>query len=122
LFVNFIRKKFVRLNCLWFLVTLVLYGQLCLGKGKVDPVLVAKELIANKERRRACDFLSEALGAPGLKAEDKNRLESYLDRFSKMFFSEKGQQLFQWGESLYSADPKTAIKLSREPVFQRIGY
>lgn len=79
-----------------------------------DIIEKAYNLSLQKDRAQAVSILTGALKREGKKSAAQKELAAALDQVSKVFYSDKAQQLYELGLSLKSTDPATAISKLQE--------
>jgi tetratricopeptide (TPR) repeat protein len=77
-----------------------------------DPATTAVEhaqsLVLKKNRHEACAVLQNALEAGSLNNSGKQKVRDSLNSISKMFFTDKGQRLFENGQTALFENPDVA--------------
>lgn len=98
---------------MWFFIT-VLIG----AWAATDPVLSAVEqaqsLALKKNRKEACAVLNRCFAATPAQARGRAKLIETLNQISKVFFTDKGQQLFESGQVNLFENPDLALTQLRE--------
>ena len=85
-----------------------------------DPVTTAidqsQSLALKKDRQKAAAVLSQAIGETRPPLKGRARLIETLDNIAKVFFTDKGQKLFELGQSAMFENPEMALGQYREAL------
>lgn len=84
------------------------------GETYKDIIEKAYNLSLQKDRAQAISILTGALKKEGKKSAAQKELAAALDQVSKVFYSDKAQQLYELGLSLKASDPATATSKLQE--------
>jgi hypothetical protein len=84
------------------------------GETYKDLIEKAYNLSLQKDRVQAMNILTGALKREGKKSSAQKELSAALEQVSKVFYSDKAQQLYELGLSLKNTDPGTAAAKLQE--------
>lgn len=93
----------------------MLYGLavLTLSVLALDPISSAIDqaqgLAVKKNRKEACGILQRALVQPSLTVPAKQKLQDSLNQIGRVFFTDKGQKLFETAQSQAFENPDLAV-------------
>lgn len=91
-----------------------LYG-LCASSTE-DVLERSTKFMVQKKRAQAIRVLSEALEKKDLKANQRKKITNAIQVASEMFFTDRGQSLFEAGRNLYLVSSQEAIKKMNEAL------
>lgn len=97
---------------MWFLLTLSL--TLWANESPTATIDQAQALAVKKNRKEACALLNRTLNALPAQARGRTKLIEALSQVSKVFFTDKGQKLFESGQVNLFENPDLALTQLRE--------